>query len=175
MPSTITTPKPTKDPLNSLILQPGVAIDILCNRDIFTPIVSSVSLAAPDSETVLVTYQSYGTQETHTVELTLSDFLQPFMQLRLQKAQEYECAPEGEGLQVYNRFNPTATYRVERQTRGERVKLSCACEHAVSQAAVFPTASALWQLLGEQVHCKHIVKAALHWEVNLPGFAFIDL
>lgn len=172
------TPTPTKaakDPLNALILQPGVAIDILSRSAIFMPIVVSVALTAPDSETVLVTYQSYGTPETHTAELTLADFLQPFMQLRLQKAQEYDCVPEGDGLQVVSRFSAAASYPVTRQVSDERTVLQCTCPHAVAQAEVFPTTPALWQLLGEQVHCKHIVRAALHWKLDLPGFAFIDL
>lgn len=173
---TLTTNLQTKDPLTSLILQPGIAIEHLVKQNVFMPVVETVALPDPTENRVVVTYHSYSTQEqeSQTVDLTLEDFLRPFMQLRLTKAQDYDCEPVGDdAMDVVGRFNPESRYRVERQTVDDRIHLHCPCQHAEAQREILPAYPVLWQLLGAQAHCKHTVKAALEWGIEREGFRFL--
>ncbi len=160
-------------PINALLLQPGIAVERLVKQDIFMPIIDSVALPDPAEDRVVVTYHSLGTDISQTIDLTLADFMRPFMRLRLQKAQDYDCVPAGtDAFDVVHRRRPDSRYRVERHAVDGRTYLDCPCQHAVSQA-VFTEFPIVWQRLGEQPHCKHIVRAAQAWGIDLPGLAML--
>lgn len=166
----------TKHPLNSLILQPGIAIEHLVKQGVAMPIVEAVSLPDPNENRVVVTYHSYGQgADTQMVELTLEDFLRPFMQLRLTKAQDYDCLPAGDdAVEIVGRLQSASRYQVERRSVDGCVHLHCPCQHAEAQREALPAFPVLWQLLGAQAHCKHTVKAALDWDIDLEGFRFSE-
>ena len=170
---TLTNPQ-TKDPLNALILQPGIAIEHLVKQGVHMPVVDTVELPDPTENRVVVTYSSYGAQESQTVEMTLEDFVRPFMQLRLTKAQDYDCEPVGEDvIDIVGRFSPDSRYRVERRLEDDRIQLYCPCQHAETQRQILPAFPVLWSMFGLQAHCKHTVKAALEWQLDLDIFRLL--
>ena len=168
--------EPSKTLLSEIIYTDGLAAAVLWQHNVAAPGIHKV---IPDLEGTDVTIQfSTADLDQQTLTVHCQEFLAPFGLRRGMRSGSYKLAPldprqanqlpaiadwlplaPGATLTaVYENAHKPAQLVVRELGQGGDVRTRCTCADAQTQLAVLPKHPALWDAMGQQPVCKHVIK-----------------